>query len=126
MSITLGGIALPDLVFREDFGWTGVEGTMERTLRGRPVVFEISVSGRAVDLVGEENTGWVARSTLESLVALASVPGMTYTLSYEGTSYTVRFRSEDAPPIEASPLVARPNPDDEDWYNNVVLKLMIL
>jgi len=51
-------------------------------------------------------------------------PGATYTLSYEGQTMTVRFRSEDHPPVSAAAIIPRPNHADTDYYNNVRIKLM--
>ena len=56
--------------------------------------------------------------------SVSSVPKATYTLTFEGVSYTVRFRNEDYPPVEAEPIIERPNYVTTDLYNNVRIKLM--
>jgi hypothetical protein len=123
MSLSLSGILLPDLVLSDDFGWTGIVGSSERSLGGRPIVFEAAISGRPLDLYGGPDFGWITKSTLAQLVSLASVPFQSFTLVYEGASYNVRFRHEDSPAISADPLIPRPNSEDTDYYNNVLIKL---
>lgn len=124
MAISLDSVSLPDLLMDNEFGWNGVQAVVEMSLGGRPIVWEGSASGKEIDLVGGSDWGWMDRTTLLALQALASVPQATYTLSYEGASYTVRFRHEDNPTIEAEPIIPRPNPSGTDWFRNVTIRLM--
>ncbi len=124
MAITLGGVTLPDLTIDDEFAWTGVEAAVDRSVGGAPIVWEREISGRPVDLVGGDDTGWITRATLSALKALAAVPRATYTLSYEGTDYTVRFRNEEIA-IEATPVIPRPNHGTGDYYRNVRIRFMI-
>ena len=124
MAILLDAVELPDLLIDNEFGWNGVQAVVEMSLGGRPIVWEGSATGKELDLVGGSDWGWISRSVLESLQALASVPLATYLLSYEGTEYTVRFRHEDNPTIEAEPIVPRPNAAGIDWFRNVTIRLM--
>jgi hypothetical protein len=132
--VVLGGIDLPDLVIDGDFGFNKIAASVERTIQGKAIVTEQVVQGSAFDLIGGDNWGWIDRTTMLSLVALAEAINTTYNLNYNGTIYLVRFRHEDGMPIEASPLLARPNADDDDsvvspedyWYNNVRVRLMKL
>lgn len=124
MAIALGGIELPDLVIENEFGFTGVQSVVESALDGTPNIWEAPASGKPIDLVGGSDTAWITRATLIDLHALASVPGVSYSLSYEGTDYAVRFRNEEPPAIEATPLLPRPNPDDTDYYHSIRIKLM--
>ena len=124
MAITLGGVSLPDLSIEQEYGWTGVEAAVDRTVGGSPVVWEREITGRTLDLVGGDDMGWITRSTLESLKSLAAVVRGTYTLSFEGTDYTVRFRHEEGA-IEAAPVIPRPNQASGDYYRNVRIRLMI-
>ena len=123
MSITLAGIALPDLVLDNEYGWSPVTASVRQTLGGSLVVWEQPRPGRPLDLTGGSDSGWITRATLESLRALAAVPGASYELSYEGTAYTVRFRHEDTA-LEAVPAVPRPNQQPEDLYHSVRIRLM--
>jgi hypothetical protein len=125
MSTTLNGITISGLIIQGDIAPLGVRATVERTLSGGVVIWEQpEQAGRSFDLDGGSDFGWLTRSVLLQLRAIASVPNATYTLIHEGVTQTVRFRNEDAPAISADPLVARPNPASTDYYNNVKIKLM--
>ena len=124
MAITLEEIELPDLVWDNEFSRVPVVAEVDMSLGGTPIIWEQAIEGLPIDLVGGLDTAWILRSVLSSLRTLARVPEALYTLSYEGSNYVVRFRHEDSPVIEASPVVPRPNHEDEDWYNNVRIKLM--
>lgn len=124
MAITLDGISLPDLVIESEFAETKVRSVVEESLGGKPIVWETSRTLRILDLVGGSDFGWIERSVLALMRAKADIAGATYILVYESDTYTVRFRNEDSPTIEADPIIPRPNHADEDYYNNVRLKLM--
>lgn len=124
MAITLGGITCPDLLIDDEFSQTGVDGEVVMSLGGKPLIFEREISGKIIDLVGTVNQAWMARSILSSIFTLASLPHVSYQLSYEGAITTVRFRSENPPVIEATPLIPRPNQAVTDWYYNIKIKLM--
>lgn len=123
MSISLGGITLPDLEWEKDAVWSGVRASVVYTLGGVPVVWEQSVQGRPIDLIGADDYGWIDRATLLQVTALASIPNTSYTLVFEGVSYTVRFRNEEGA-IEAEPIIPRSNHASGDYYNNVRIRLM--
>jgi hypothetical protein len=124
MAITLNGTTLPDLVIEDEFSTPAVIGRTTPTAGGGANIQEMAIiSGQPLDLVGGDDFGWIDRSVLVTLYALL-VPNATYALVYESTTYTVRFRTEEEDPIQATPIVPRPNHDTTDKYNNVRLKLM--
>lgn len=121
----LESIDLPGLVMANDVSHTGIRSDVAKTLAGGVVIWETAEpAGRSIDLLGGEDFGWLERSDLQSLQALASVPGASYTLTTADDVLTVRFRNESAPAIEATPIVARPNQEPGDWYNRITIKLM--
>ncbi|QOX78722.1 hypothetical protein FY034_07200 [Trichlorobacter lovleyi] len=124
-NIFLNAIELPGLVVSGDVSAGAIRATVKNTLNGGVVVWEEPVAGGSlIDLKGGVDFGWLTRSTLLSLVALANVAGTTATLTLSnGTTKAVRFRNEDGA-IEATPLIERPNPADTDYYNNVIIRLM--
>ena len=124
MTITIDTITLPDVLRYEELGDSSVRADVRMSLGGAPIVFEQAVGGKYMDLVGTSDQAWIARDTLIALRAIARVPYATYTLTYESDVYTVRFRHEDQPVIEAEALVDRPNHEGDDWYTNVRIKLM--
>ena len=124
MTISLDGMDLPDLVMEDEFSQNRVEARVKRTLGGLPNIWEQKNSEKNIDLVGGRDFGWIGRDVLVRLQDLAAEANAFYTLSYDGTEYTVRFRPEDGAPIEATPVIPRPNQADGDWYCNVRIRLM--
>lgn len=125
MNMFLNAIELPGLVIANDMTGTAIRATASKTLSGRSVVWEEQTTGgRTLDLVGGSDYGWLTRADLQALNALANTTGATVTLTLaDSSTITVRFRHEDTA-IEATPLVARPNPEATDYYNNVIIRLM--
>ena len=125
MTITLGGVTLPDVIIADEFGTPNIAATATPTAGGGVNIQEYTISkGQYMTLVGGANFAWITRTTLIALKALADNPLVSYTLTYESTTYTVRFAHETPPVIEATPIVARPNQASTDKYNNLVIKLM--
>lgn len=118
-------IRLPDLVIDNEFGKENVHAETERSLDGRPIIWDQEIpTGKPFDLVGGDNFGWITRDNLINLQALAATPNAVYYLWYNQRKFLVRFRNEDTPVISASPLVPRWNHEVTDYYNNVRIKLM--
>lgn len=122
--VTLEGIDLGNLVIDGEFEFSPVQAQVAPTIGGGLVVWEKTRSGRTIDLVGGSDFGWLPRSVLLQVQALAAVPNATYTLIFNGSTSRVRFRHEEGSPVSAPPLVPRPNHADSDYYNNVSIKLM--
>ena len=89
MGVTLN----PDLIWRErDLPQKAVQ-SVRPLLGGAPVIFAGSVpKGLPVTLVATERMGWLRRSMVTSLAALADVPGAQGVLDFHGTLMTVIFR----------------------------------
>ena len=98
MTISLDGMDLPDLVMENEFSQNRVEARVKRTLGGVPNIWEQKNSEKNIDLVGGRDFGWISRDDLTRLHNLAAEANAFYTLSYDGTEYTVRFRPEDGAP----------------------------
>ena len=123
MSITLESIDLTGLVIEEEF-MTSVFGTTQVANDGSLIVYEQPISFNDLILIGGSDWGWLPRSTMLSLKAMADIINSTYSLDYEGTIYTVRFKSEDIPVISGDSLIKRSNAASTDYYNNIMIKLM--
>ena len=123
--ITLNGTALSEaLIWQDREAYAPVVQGVERTLGGRLVVDANSVSqGRPITLASARNQGWLDYATVKVLQGLAEVVGGMSTLVIGSDSYTVMFRHEEAPAFEATPLIKRLNPADDDWFL-VTIKLM--
>jgi len=125
--VYLDSVNLPDVVINDEFGDKVIDSYVERTLDGTPIIWEQALtSGQFLNLTGGSDFAWISRGDLITLKELASVPYATYTLTYGGIDRTVRFRNEEFPVISATPLVPRINHENSDWYNNLVIKLMVV
>jgi hypothetical protein len=122
--VTLEGIDLGDLVIIDEFDFSPVSAQVSETIGGGLVIWEQTRSGAPLDLAGGPDFGWLTRSVLLQVKVLSAVPNATYTLIFNGATRRVRFRHEAGAPVSATPLVARPNHSDTDYYNNVQIKLM--
>ena len=97
-TMTLGGVALDtDLFWSDENQWTSRVGSEERTLDGSMVTQSYHLQmGRPITLVGEADSGWQSRATVEALKALAEVD-QVYDLVMYGVTRKVRFRYSEAP-----------------------------
>ena len=122
--ITLDGINLPDLVKENEFAFTGVEAVAEASLSGAPIIWERGIAGKPIDLTGGPDNAWLNRATLILLRDRAGLAGAIYVLDYEGEIINTRFRNEEPPAIEATPVKPTPEAENNDQYNNIHIKLM--
>ncbi|MBF0607689.1 MAG: hypothetical protein HQL61_09100 [Magnetococcales bacterium] len=120
--IKLGDLVLPDdlTLDADTLTWTGLYAATERTLDGNLVVFESYATGRPVTLVAQQDSGWLTYEQVKALLAMASVKGATYPLVFEDNIYPVRFRNEDAPAVDVSPVLPRPNTADSDYFTGKI------
>ena len=123
-TVTLGGIALPELAIEDEFGEQTVDSSVEFGLDTTPHAWEQETLYNSFDLVGTEDTCMMYRSELIALKALLDVPGATYSLVHNGITRTVRARNEDPPVITAIPLGPREGMTATDIYTNIRIKLM--
>ena len=125
MAMTLGGIALPDLIIEDRLSHPGVRSSVTPTLAGGIIIQEFSqIDNRYVDLVGGDDYGWIQYSILQNIRSIAMLANTAYTLVYETETYTVRFRHEEPPVVYAEPIIPQVEPSSGDWWNNVTIKLM--
>jgi hypothetical protein len=106
--ITLGGISLSNDIYLEPaHGWTGVTASVERSLGGNLIIWESEVEGgESFDLVCLENMGWIP---------------------YWTETFTVRFRNEDSPVLEMTPIIPRKELTDDSYsYFYGKIKLLCL
>lgn len=114
--ISLEAINLPaDLDWQDEFDWTPIAQSSERTLNGKLAIEEaVKQHGRPMTLVGGQNAAWVDRSTVETLTALLTL-NKQMTLSFFGLEYPVVWRHSDTP-IEAKPVMRIRNPQSTHQY----------
>ena len=96
-----------DLFWSDEFSWSPVEQSTERSVTGSLIVQTSErIGGRPITLEPDgDDSAWITRADLEQLQAWASVPGLELELSLRGQIRTVIFRHHDGPAIEAKPLM---------------------
>ena len=118
--MTLNDIELPDdLLWVNEFDWNPVEQTTERSLTGALLVQEQSLKhGRPIELSGNDESGWVPRSTVEALLQVSQTPNkvMTLTLS-DNRTFPVIFDRSNGSPIQARQVLPFAYPDDSYQYS---------
>ncbi|MBF0568274.1 MAG: hypothetical protein HQK95_05340 [Nitrospirae bacterium] len=97
--------------------------TVERTLSGGVVVYGNEISGRPIDIEAKENMCWITYAQVKALQAMASVQGAVYALTYEDETFNVRFRNEDAPALELTPILEKSTYNENDYFYGKI-KLM--
>lgn len=128
MSITFDGVSLPDdlKMSPDPHSHKKIEAETQWTRGGKQIRWERPRKSAEMDLIGGDNWGWLQRSDLTTLKAKADVLETSYVMAYHGTNYTVYFRHEDAPCIEAEEVQALRGSDEltTDYFSNVKIKLI--
>lgn len=89
-------LVLPDeMAWPNEFGWSPVEQSTERSISGELVVdVAAKVGGRQITLQGGDDYGWMTRAEVATLEAWRAIPAATMTLTFRGTTRTVIFDHE--------------------------------
>lgn len=116
--ITLGATVLnPHMVWEDKAAFSPVAQEVRRTLGGELAVFHSPLqAGRPITLVSLPDQGWLDKTQVDAVQAMADIPGGTYALTIGAESFTVMFRHQEAPAFEATPLIARGIPLAGDWF----------
>ncbi len=124
--MTLDNIELPDdLLWVNEFDWNPVEQNIERSLSGALLVQEQGKQkGRPITLSGSNDAGWVSRSTVVSLLAMAQTANKVMQLSLPGQrQFNVIFDRDNGSPIEAQQIIPFAYPQQNYLYS-LTLRLM--
>jgi hypothetical protein len=92
---------------------------------GSEIVVSAERRPYTITLVSNRDTGWIKTTTVTSLRTLSAVVGAYYTLTLNGTSYTVRFRNEQSGgAIQMQTLgdgsLEMSNPGNDDWWYGTI------
>ena len=115
----LNTITLPDdLLWINEFDWNPVQQNLERSLTGALLVQEGQYSyGRSIVLSGNNEAGWVDRSTVKAILALSETPNSVMSLTLaDNRVFSVIFDRSDGSPIEAQQILPFAYPGDNDQY----------
>lgn len=122
---TLGAVQIPrGLVWEDELSWSAVETAADYGLTGSLIIdAAVKQNGRPITLVGSNDAGWITRTQLQALHALAAVPLATYTLTLaDERVFTVRF-APGAQPIDAR-TIARPELPPEAYPYVATVRLV--
>lgn len=121
---TLEGIDLgTGLYIEKQAGLPRVQAVMERSRNDDILIWQQAAGPQAFDLVGTANTGAWKKTVLDQVIALSEMQISTFELVYDNRTIEVVFRHWEGDVIEASGLVPRERMTDNDYYNNVRIKL---
>jgi hypothetical protein len=126
--ISLDDMELPaDLLWEDEFDWSGASATRSRTLQGKQVVQATAMasgSGRPITLGNEH--AWIDRAELLTLQAWAGEPGKELLLTlHDGRAFKVLFRLWDEPVLSATPVIPLADPRAGARYKLLALKLAV-
>ena len=120
----LAGINLgSDIHIENEHSISRVHSIMTRSRGRKPLIWSQSAGPQPFDLVGFSNRGVLKKWQLDA-VKTALDNNESVTLVYNGESQTVQGRHWDSPVIEANPLGGRELITENDYYQNVRIKLM--
>lgn len=108
----------PDLLWSDEFDWSPVEQSSERTVTGALIVSQaVKVGGRPITLRPEDDrSAWTTRAVLDQLSAWAAVPGREMVLTLRGQARAVVFNQEGSGPINAEPVMHFSDVQPDDHY----------
>lgn len=118
----LGEVTFDNDLYIAEFAASAVIATKEATIDGGEVIFaQANGGGNSIDLVGYENSGWLTYATLNQIKAMSQYPAGEYLLEKaDGSTVLVRFRHEEAPVIDVTPLIERAEYDDTDYFYGTI------
>lgn len=117
----VGSVVLPDdMQWVDEHQWTPLVVQTAYTLTGSLVVEpHAKQAGRPITLRSPERAVWVTRSTVETLRAWASVPGVSMTWTFRGVSRVVMFAENG---VAAEPVI-HIEPQQVTDYHLVTLRM---
>lgn len=117
-AIILGGVTLnKSMVWLERQASNKVAQSVRYTIGGRAVVFSNGiVNGHQITLQATEEYGWLTKTQVDAIMALAAVPGAVYTLTFGSEVYSVMFRHEEPPAVSMEAFVPRIGHDSGDYF----------
>ena len=133
MSITLARgleviILPPDLLWEDEFAWSPVSQSTERSLTGALLVdVGTRQDGMPITLTGTERHAWMQRTEVQALRAWVALPGQVFTLSINGAAFDVLFdhgTEETSRAFVVAPLIDYSDPQGHHYYCSVTLRFI--
>lgn len=122
----IGSVVLDnDLIWDDEFKYPSLSGVLERAIEGHLVTQSSALSGgQPLTLVGGTDSGWLRRSTVLSLQALAAIPGEEYTVVLADLRSVVAI-FDPTVPLEFSPVSPRSAPASDSWYYGTIKMIIV-
>lgn len=113
-----------DLLWSDEFSWSPVEQSTERTITGALIVSSAArQAGRPITLQPEDDSSaWMTRALVEQLRNWSEGVGQVMVLTLRGQVRNVVFRHHEPPALEANPVTHFADATDADPYR-VTLRL---
>ncbi|WP_437881023.1 hypothetical protein [Pseudomonas sp. LRF_L74] len=124
MQINLAGIELDDHhEWTDEFAWSVVEQSQERSLSGAMIVQEgVKLYGRPITLAAN-GAAWTPLSVVRQLEELRDQVGLVMPLTWvDGREFYVIFNRVDGDPLEATQVFREVNAADTDYL--ITLRLI--
>lgn len=125
---TLGLVQIRrQMVWVDEFAWTPVEKSTEYSTTGALLVDTGErLAGRPITLQATDQHGWLARSVVEELRALAADPEGVYVFTHaDGRVFTVIFAPGDDA-VSATPIQnTRPELPGDDYPYVTTVRLIV-
>jgi hypothetical protein len=120
----LGAVTLNDnMQWAERFHSADVAQGNLRTLGGTQVLYAVPLTGGTnITLIATSDQGWAGLTTtvVEAILAMATTPGATFTLTIGAVVQSVAFRHHEPPAVKFTPILSRVVPDAGDYYTGEI------
>jgi len=119
----------PDLIWVDRLTWSPVAQATERSITGALIVDAAArTNGRAITLKGEGDSAWIELALLQTLRTWSETPGLQMQLTWGlDAARTVIFdhgSDETSNAMAMDAVVAYSDPQDTDYYCNLVLRFL--
>lgn len=129
MVVSLNGVILSSsLNWVERYNSHSAVQEVRRTLTGRAVIHSAPlVGGRDITLMASEDSGWLTKRMVDSLIDMAGRVGEIFTLTYADAliAVPVVFRHHEPPALELKPLIQRLAPQNGDYWTGTIKLISI-
>lgn len=116
-TLVLNGISLnTNMRWDERTNSQNTVSEVKYTLGGRLIQRGGQKRNQDCTLIADQDAGWLKKSVVDQLIALATDFNGVYTLDVNGETHQVMFRHEESPVVEMQPITSRINPDADDYY----------
>lgn len=113
-----GTLALPPhLIWTDRYDWAAPQSSLDYSLTGAALIdVGVRQSGRPITLAGGDTWGWISKTDLDTLRALADVPGTAYQLAIHAEpARNVLFDHREVA-VQARAVVDYTDPIGSTWY----------